>query len=89
MRLTDERITFLSHHIMSVLVREKMIKSADEAAMSQEAKKLIIKFLKDEEAVDQKARAKIATIKRGIHEGSREWDVLYEQYYNEEINKVK
>lgn len=88
MRLTDERITFLSHHIVKVIIREKLINQTDEAALSQETKKMIIKFLKEEELVDQKIRTKISSIKRGIPEGSREWDVLYEQYYSEEMTKM-
>lgn len=89
MRLSDERINFLSHHLVTTLAREGLIKSGDEAAMSMDIRKIMIRFIKDEEAVDQKIRTKIASIKRGIPEHSREWDVLYEQYYNEEMNKMK
>ena len=89
MRLTDDRISYLAHHIIDSLVKEGLIKVADKAIESQEVKKLMTKFLQSEEAVDQKIRLKISTIKRGILEGSREWDILYEQYYNEEMNKLK
>lgn len=89
MRLSDERINFLSHHIISTLVRERLIDVESESAESQEIKKLMIHFIKSEDAVDQKVRDKIASIKRGIPEHSREWDVLYEQYYSEEMNKLK
>lgn len=89
MRLTDDRINYLAHHIVNVLMREKAISLTDESAAAQEVKKLMIKFLKNEEVVDQKVHAKIASIKRSIPEGSREWDILYEQYYDEEMNKLK
>lgn len=88
MRLTDERINYLSHHIVTVLACDGMIKLQDEAAMIQHIKKIIIKFNKDEEAIDAKVRSKINSIKRNIPEGSREWDILYEQYYSEEMNKL-
>ncbi len=88
MRLTDDRINFLSHHIITAMVRERLIKTDDEAHSAQEIKKIMTLFLKHEEGIDQKVRTKIATIKRGIPEHSREWDVLYEQYYNEEMNKL-
>ncbi|OGQ48161.1 MAG: hypothetical protein A3I09_05180 [Deltaproteobacteria bacterium RIFCSPLOWO2_02_FULL_47_10] len=89
MRLTDDRINYLSHHIIRTLVREGLVSIADEAGTVQDVKKVMIKFIKAEEAIDQTVRTKIASIKRGIPEGSREWDVLYEQYYNEEMNKLK
>lgn len=88
MRLTDERITFLSHHIVRVLTRERMI-SGDESALSVLAKKTIINFLKNEALIDERVRAKIMSIRRNIPEGSREWEVMYEQFYGEEMNKLK
>jgi hypothetical protein len=87
-RLTDERITFLSHHIVRVLTRERMI-SGDESALSVLAKKTIINFLKNEALIDERVRAKIMSIRRNIPEGSREWEVMYEQFYGEEMNKLK
>jgi hypothetical protein len=87
MRLSDDRISFLSHHIVRTLIKESLVKIPDELEAVQDFKKTITKFLQSEEKVDQSVRAKIATIKRGIPEGSREWDILYEQYYNEEMNK--
>ncbi|MBI2092920.1 MAG: DUF507 family protein [Deltaproteobacteria bacterium] len=88
MRLSDDRINFLSHHIVRTLIKESLVKIPDEISAVQDVKKTMMKFLKEEERADQNARAKIASIKRGIPEGSREWDVLYEQYYNEEMNKL-
>lgn len=89
MRLTDDRISYLSHHIISALVREKMLIPAGEETLVQETKKILIKFLKGEEAIDQKVRTKISSIKRNILEGTEEWNILYEQYYNEEMSKLK
>lgn len=89
MRLTDDRINFLSHHIIRTLARDKTIRVDDESGAVVEIKKSIIKFMQTEESVDQKARAKIQTLKRGVQEGSREWDILYEQYYSEELEKMK
>ena len=88
MRLSDERISYLSHQIISTLRRDGLLSISDEQLLVQETKKVMIKFVKDEEAADQKVRTKILSIKRGVPEGSREWDVLYEQYYNEEMNKL-
>lgn len=89
MRLTDDRINYLSHHLVKTLAREGLVNVADEAVEAQDVKRVMIKFMRTEESIDQKVRAKITSIKRGIPEGSSEWDILYEQYYNEEMNKLK
>lgn len=89
MRLSDERINYLSKHIVTTLEREKMIDIMSETMTTQEVRLVIVKFLKNEEAIDQKIRTKIATIKRNIPEHSKEWEILYEQYYNEEMSKLR
>jgi hypothetical protein len=47
-------------------------------------KKAIIEFVKDDQDIDTKARAKVASLKRGVVEGSPEWDIMYKKYYEEE-----
>ena len=48
----------------------------------------IFKFIENEgkidEAIDLAVRQKIETQKRGIPEGSEEWDILYRKYFEEE-----
>ena len=41
------------------------------------------------EDIDAAVRRKIASLSRQVPPGSREWDVLYRQYYAEEARKVK
>jgi hypothetical protein len=52
----------------------------------------IKKSIEDEmrlyETIDQKAIKKIESQKKAIKEGSREWEILYRKYYNEEIAKL-
>ncbi|MBA7656349.1 hypothetical protein ES703_64273 [subsurface metagenome] len=38
--------------------------------------------------IDKKAIEKIQSQKKSIEEGSREWEILYRKYYNEEIQKL-
>ena len=44
--------------------------------------------LKLYERIDQRAIEKIESQKKPIKEGSREWEILYRKYYNEEIGKL-
>lgn len=43
--------------------------------------------LRRDELIDRKVRSKISSQKRDIPEGGREWEVLYWQYYEEEVQK--
>ena len=44
--------------------------------------------LKLYDLIDQRAIEKIQSQKKAIKEGSREWEILYRKYYNEEISKL-
>jgi hypothetical protein len=46
-----------------------------------------INFVKEDAEIDKKAREKVASLKRDVHEGTREWDILYKKYYEEEKNR--
>jgi hypothetical protein len=59
-----------------------VILSEDQAI--REAKRVIIEYVKRETTVDEAVRQKILTLKRGVFEGSREYDLLYKKYYEEE-----
>jgi uncharacterized protein len=44
-------------------------------------------FFRFEDQIDDAVRQKIATLSRHIPPGSREWDVIYRKYYEEESRK--
>lgn len=87
MNLTEERITHLSHLVLNALKSEGKAKFAEETKALGAIKKAIHGFGSVLESVDQLVRTKIASLKRGIPEGSREWDVLYRQYFDQEMTK--
>lgn len=88
MKISDGRMNWLSRNIASKLVSNQLVESSDIDSLAKEIKRAFVFFLQHEESIDQKVRLKIASIKRGIPEGSQEWDILYRQYYNEEIEKL-
>lgn len=45
----------------------------------------IQQILELDEAVDRKVRQKIAKTRPSLPQGSNEWQILYQQYYNEEL----
>jgi hypothetical protein len=49
---------------------------------------ILMKWLKKEEDIDKAARHKIEGQKRGIPEGSAEWEILFRKYYEEEMRNI-
>ena len=39
--------------------------------------------------IHDRVRAKISKMKRGVPEGSAEWDALYSQFLREEMEKIR
>lgn len=87
MLISDDRITHLSREIVQTFVREGLISTKSPESCTQEIRRAIARYCQTEEALEQKVRTKIATLKRGVPEGSREWEILYQKYYEEELNK--
>jgi hypothetical protein len=58
-----------------------------EERMLREIKRTITDELKFEDEADEAARRTIQSLSRRVPEGSREWDVLYRKYVEEELNR--
>ena len=75
----------LSHVAIAYLKDEPKVEFFAEA---NDIRADIFKFIENEgkidEAIDLAVRQKIETQKRGIPEGSEEWDILYRKYFEEE-----
>ena len=88
-RLSREKINFLSRKILEFLFENDEVEFLDE---SNEIRLNIVRSIEEEmhlyDLIDKKATEKIESQKKPIKEGSREWDILYRKYYNEEINKL-
>lgn len=87
MRLTEERISHISHKIHDRLYLDEFVDYTDEDEALILIKKIFTDFLVLEDAIDESVRAKIATLKKGVTEGSPEWDVLHRKYFEEEMRK--
>jgi len=88
-RLSREKINYLSRRILELLFEDDSVEFLDEP---NEIRLNIVRSIEDElklyERIDQRAIEKIESQKKPIKEGSREWEILYRKYYNEEINKL-
>lgn len=89
LRLSREKINYLSHQMLNALFEEDEVDFLDEP---NEIRLSIVKSIEEEmklyDLLDKKAIQKIEAQKKSIKEGSREWEILYRKYYNEEISKI-
>ncbi|NOR12619.1 MAG: DUF507 family protein [Candidatus Aminicenantes bacterium] len=88
-RLSREKINFLARQILDHLFDDDDIEFLDEP---NEIRLAIVKSIEEEmklyDLIDKRAIEKIESQKKAIKEGSREWEILYRKYYNDEINKL-
>ena len=89
MRLTREKINLLSHQITEKLASIDEVEFIeDRNTIRLAVVEIMNKWLLKEEQIDKAARQKIETQKRGIPEGSAEWEILYRKYYEEEMRSL-
>lgn len=88
-KLSREKIIFLSKQILNSLNKNSQVEFLDDP---NEIRLIIVRSIEEEiklyEALDKKAIEKIQSQKKAIEEGSREWDILYRKYYNDELAKL-
>ena len=89
LRLSREKINFLSRLILDSLFENDQVEFLDDP---NEIRLVIVKSIEEEISlyndIDKKAIEKIQSQKKSIEEGSREWEILYRKFYNEEIAKL-
>jgi hypothetical protein len=90
MRLSEDRISHLSHLITDVLAQNRNVDMIQpEERVLREIKRTITDELKFEDDADTAARRTIQSLSRRVPEGSPEWDVLYRKYLDEEMRRRK
>jgi len=88
-RLSREKINFIARLILNALFENDEVEFLDEP---NEIRLSIVKSIEEElklyDLLNQRSAEKIRSQKKSIEEGSREWEILYRKYYNEEISKL-
>jgi len=87
-KLGREKILRLSHLVLGYIERDEGIDYFDEPQeIRQQVVRIIESEMRTDEAIDALVRRKLESLKRGVVEGSSEWDVLYRKYFEEEVAK--
>ncbi|BCS52979.1 hypothetical protein GSbR_09630 [Geobacter sp. SVR] len=85
MSLSEDRISNLSHEIMERLGRDDLADFPDKARALSRIKQTLSSFFLAAEEIDEAVRAKL----RNRAQGSRDWDVLYQKFFLEELVRRK
>ena len=87
MRISEDRVGHLARLVVDGIWDDDLVDYVDEDAALRAAKKGLNEFVKEVADADKAVVAKIASLKRGVPEGSPEWDVLYGKYFEEELER--
>lgn len=87
MIISEDRQSHFAHLVTDAVYNDDLVDFTDDDQALRAAKRAIIEFVKEEQEIDNNARAKVASLKRNVVEGSTEWEVLYRKYYEEERRK--
>jgi hypothetical protein len=88
-RLSESRISHLAHLIVDGLGKGNLADFSHEGRALSETKRVLHDFFQQEDHIDEIVRQKILSLSRHVPPGSREWDVLYRKYFEEEIRKQR
>jgi len=84
-RLSDDKISHLSHVLLRGLIERDVITvKEEEGKVRREIRRVIEAELKIGEEIDDTVRRKLQSYSRRIIEGSPEWEVLYRKTFEEE-----
>jgi len=89
LKLSREKINFLARQILKLLFENEQVEFLVEP---NEIRLSVVRSIEEEmklyDQIDKRSVEKIQSQKKAIEEGSREWEILYRKYYNEEISKL-
>jgi hypothetical protein len=88
-RLSESRVSHLAHLVLDGLRKDKLAEFPNEGRSLAETKQALRDFFQREDHIDEIVRQKIASLSRQVPQGSREWDILYRKYFEEESRKQR
>ena len=86
-RLSESRISHLAHLVLDGVRKGQLGEFPNEGRALAETKQVLHDFFQRDDRIDEIVRQKIQSLSRRVPPGSREWDVLYRKYFEEESRK--
>jgi hypothetical protein len=88
-RLSDSRISHLAHLVIDAVRKGNLGDFPSEGRALADTKLVLHDFFQREDQIDDIVRQKIQSLSRRVPPGSREWDILYRKYFEEESRKQR
>ena len=89
MRLSESRISHLAHLVLDSIRKSNLGDFPNEGRALTETKLILHDYFQREDHIDDVVRQKIQSLSRHVPPGSREWDILYRKYFEEESRKQR
>jgi len=87
MILSEDRQSHLAHLVTDKVWGDDIVDFSDDDQALKATKMAITLFVREALDIDKHAREKVASLKRGVMEGTSEWEIMYKKYYEEEKNR--
>jgi len=88
MKLSDDKISHLTHVVLKGLLEKRAVTPLEEEGhIRREIKRVVVNELKIAEGIDEFVRKKLQSYAKKIHEGGSEWEIMYNKLYEEEAAK--
>ena len=87
MIFSEDRISHIAHLLQDRIWKDDLVDFDDEGTVLREIKRVLHKYFADSDEIDTLVRQKIYKQGKRIIEGSRDWDIIYRKYFEEEMNK--
>lgn len=87
MKLSEQRISHLAHLIVEGLWRDDLVDYREESEALRSAKESLTRLLSVDDEVDSRVREQLRRQHKVV--GSREWQILYDKYFRQEMEKRK
>ncbi len=87
--ISEDRISHIAHKILDKLWRDDLADFPDEARALATVKESVSAYFAVAEEVDEAVRRKLSSYSQAKVPGSREWEILYRKFYEEEMTRRK
>jgi hypothetical protein len=88
MRLSDDKISHLTHVVLNGLIEKKaLVPLVDEGQIRREMRRVVVSELKLADSIDEAVKRKLQSYSKKIYEGTSEWEVMYNKFFEEETSK--
>ena len=87
-RFSEDKLYHLAHLVADKVYDDDLLDFPDEDDGPKFMKKFLLAYFHCEDEAARRARDKIRSLSKAPYEGSRDWDILYRKYFEEEMKRM-